>query len=550
MNPVAELLGAVSSGVEVRPVSRPQKGSGEFQLLLDQARRALQSKGAAAEAPPEGGASQPEGEASQPAEGGGRLLRGRPAELQGELPQEAPADAGEPADPLAAESSPAGSGGESAGLSVTAALIAVSTEAAPPAQLEVAAAAEGDGLVNAVAQPEATPPALGSRGARPAVEAPQPLPGHETGWNPSGSQQSGQAPAVHAAPREQPGETALLPARGLAGRRVQTGADPGRVARAQSGELSLAATRSPGTERAQPFARAVQGSPQELAPGPDGAQPQSPASARSPVLDGVRSQLAFLFRSVEAAPVKEAAALDTPVGLQPDARPVEPAARGKLEAELLGAEELPGAAPNDAASDAEPAARPAREGAGQLQRQDGAFASRTEPPPQGEAAPSPSLPGYPRAGQAFEGGRLAPLARPALQQMVRSAQAQIGDEVSTLHLQLRPENLGDLDLKLSVEHGVVTAKFVTHSLEVKALIESALPELRQSLQEQGVSVYQLTVSVGEERRGWGDSGRDASEQRGATGTGSIGRTSLEAAPSAAAAAPARRWYSQGVDILV
>ena len=533
MNPVVELLGAVSSGVEARLVSHPQKGSGEFQFLLDQARRAVRN---------------PEGRASQPAEGSERLPESRRAERQGAMPRKASASGEEPADSRPAEGKPAEGGDESEVPSEAAASIVGSAATTPLGQPEGTVAALEGGLVEAVAQPDAALPGLES--ARPAVAPPpQSLPGHETGRNPSGSQPFGQAPAVHAAPWEQPGEAAFSQGRQLAGSPAQAGGAANGAAQARGGEASLAAVWAGGTERAHPFVRAAQGSAQEAGSGLNGAQLQLTANGTSvgaAALEGARSQLAFLFGSAQDAPVDEDVAQQA--GLQPDADAASLAAAGRLEARTASPEELPEAAANDGADDAEALAHPARESAGQVQRQEGAVAARTEPPPAEEAAQS--LPGYAKAGQAFEGSRSAPLARPALQQMVRSAQAQIGDDVSTLHLQLRPGNLGDLDLKVSIEHGVVTAKFVTHSLEVKALIESALPELRQSLQEQGVSVDQLTVSVGEERRDWRESGRDASERSGGAGPGYTSRASLEAATSTAAAASPRMWYSQGVDILV
>lgn len=93
-------------------------------------------------------------------------------------------------------------------------------------------------------------------------------------------------------------------------------------------------------------------------------------------------------------------------------------------------------------------------------------------------------------------GRFAQLTREALEQIVKGVDAEFGPEGSTLRFQLAPGRLGDLDLRLDIRNGAVSAQFTTATPEVKALIESALPDLRQHLSEQGVNVQELSVSVG------------------------------------------------------
>ncbi|MEW6201948.1 MAG: flagellar hook-length control protein FliK [bacterium] len=60
---------------------------------------------------------------------------------------------------------------------------------------------------------------------------------------------------------------------------------------------------------------------------------------------------------------------------------------------------------------------------------------------------------------------------------------------------LRPESLGDVHLKVKVDHEVMVAKFVAQSQEVKAIIENNLSSLRDALLQQGIKVAKMEVSL-------------------------------------------------------
>ena len=115
------------------------------------------------------------------------------------------------------------------------------------------------------------------------------------------------------------------------------------------------------------------------------------------------------------------------------------------------------------------------------------------------------------------GGSGAEPARPrsvppeAIQQMVRKVEVDASELVSNLRLRLAPEKLGALDVRLAVEDGNLSARFFAQSEQVRALIESALPELRQQLEEQGLSVSQLDVSVGERSDNGSEDARERSQ---------------------------------------
>lgn len=66
-----------------------------------------------------------------------------------------------------------------------------------------------------------------------------------------------------------------------------------------------------------------------------------------------------------------------------------------------------------------------------------------------------------------------------------------------MNIQLQPESLGKLNLKVAVENGLVTARLVAESQSVGRLIEGSLGQLKQALHEQGLRFDRIEVAVGE-----------------------------------------------------
>ena len=75
----------------------------------------------------------------------------------------------------------------------------------------------------------------------------------------------------------------------------------------------------------------------------------------------------------------------------------------------------------------------------------------------------------------------------------------------TFRIQIFPEHLGHIDLLVTVEEGQLTAKMTTSSHLTKDVLETQLPQLRQQLTDQGVSIESLEIE-------WRDS-RDAPERQ-------------------------------------
>lgn len=67
-----------------------------------------------------------------------------------------------------------------------------------------------------------------------------------------------------------------------------------------------------------------------------------------------------------------------------------------------------------------------------------------------------------------------------------------------IKINLSPEELGNVTIKLVSEKGVVTAEIVTENSKAKELVEQNLETLRESLKGQGVEVGGLSVSVGQQ----------------------------------------------------
>ena len=85
-----------------------------------------------------------------------------------------------------------------------------------------------------------------------------------------------------------------------------------------------------------------------------------------------------------------------------------------------------------------------------------------------------------------------------INQIIKKSELLVGDKQSELRMQLEPENLGKLTLKIAVEKGLVTAQFIAESQQVKEVLESSYNQLKDLLQQKGIGVQGFSVSVGQE----------------------------------------------------
>jgi len=81
-------------------------------------------------------------------------------------------------------------------------------------------------------------------------------------------------------------------------------------------------------------------------------------------------------------------------------------------------------------------------------------------------------------------------------QIVDKAELFVGKERADLRLQLNPDFLGHLKLIIRVENGVVHAHFIAENQITASLIQGQMQDLRQCLEQQGISWQQISVAVG------------------------------------------------------
>lgn len=95
-------------------------------------------------------------------------------------------------------------------------------------------------------------------------------------------------------------------------------------------------------------------------------------------------------------------------------------------------------------------------------------------------------------------------AKEILSQIIEKAQIIMMPDKSEMVMELKPDSLGKLSLKLVTENGIVMAKFVAENQQVKEVLETNMQLLKDSLQKQGLDVQGFSVSVRQDsnRSGW------------------------------------------------
>jgi len=74
-----------------------------------------------------------------------------------------------------------------------------------------------------------------------------------------------------------------------------------------------------------------------------------------------------------------------------------------------------------------------------------------------------------------------------------------GGNVAEMRMTLRPESLGDIVLRVMTQNGIVTAQFEAENQRVKEALEAHFSQLRNALEEQGLTFSELSVSVRQEK---------------------------------------------------
>jgi flagellar hook-length control protein FliK len=82
-----------------------------------------------------------------------------------------------------------------------------------------------------------------------------------------------------------------------------------------------------------------------------------------------------------------------------------------------------------------------------------------------------------------------------LEQITKKSKLIIDKDNSSMEIKLEPEHLGKLTLKVVLERGILSAKFIAENDDVKSVIENNMEELKNNLLEQGLNIQSLSVSV-------------------------------------------------------
>ncbi len=82
-----------------------------------------------------------------------------------------------------------------------------------------------------------------------------------------------------------------------------------------------------------------------------------------------------------------------------------------------------------------------------------------------------------------------------MEQIVQQMRVTISNEVTTMEMQMNPENLGKVYVNISSEEGVVNAQFHATNEVVKEALEAQVATLRESLNQAGVKVDAIEVTI-------------------------------------------------------
>lgn len=83
-----------------------------------------------------------------------------------------------------------------------------------------------------------------------------------------------------------------------------------------------------------------------------------------------------------------------------------------------------------------------------------------------------------------------------IRQIVEFTKVTVASNATTMEMQLNPENLGKIYLEITSKGGVVSAHITAQNETVKEALESQIADLRQNMNQAGVKVDAVEVTVG------------------------------------------------------
>ncbi|MGN0346448.1 MAG: flagellar hook-length control protein FliK [Lachnospiraceae bacterium] len=88
-----------------------------------------------------------------------------------------------------------------------------------------------------------------------------------------------------------------------------------------------------------------------------------------------------------------------------------------------------------------------------------------------------------------------PMAQDIFRQVSQQIRSNVSQQITELQMQLNPENLGTVGLTVSSKEGNVTAHFTAQDEAVRAALESQIAQLKENLEQQGVKVTAVEVTI-------------------------------------------------------
>lgn len=87
--------------------------------------------------------------------------------------------------------------------------------------------------------------------------------------------------------------------------------------------------------------------------------------------------------------------------------------------------------------------------------------------------------------------------RMVLNQIVEKIKVSSLNDEAQMNIQLKPEHLGKLSMEVISKQGIMTAHFTVENEKTKLMLEQNIQSLRESLQDKGLVIQELEVSVGQ-----------------------------------------------------
>lgn len=81
-------------------------------------------------------------------------------------------------------------------------------------------------------------------------------------------------------------------------------------------------------------------------------------------------------------------------------------------------------------------------------------------------------------------------------EVVERVKVMVNSKRSEVSVQLKPESLGKMSFKLEVVDGVLNGKITVHNSQAREVLQANLGQLRDNLEQSGIPVSKLTVSIG------------------------------------------------------